>query len=146
LLAFVNFSNLHVAQAQGVRAPWASPLGVSKGGSLLLAGEKDNRRVAVITFDLLKSDLPLQVDFPILVSNLARWLLNQPAFDDTAAPLNDNPLNTTESNIRPNQNQIRGTETDGGQTLPGRQKLWQLLAVAALGVLAWEWYVYWRGN
>ncbi len=146
LLAFVNFSNLHVAQAQGVRAPWASPLVVSKGGSLLLAGEKDNRRVAVITFDLLKSDLPLQVDFPILVSNLARWLLNQPAFDDTAAPLNDNPLNTTESNIRPNQNQIRGTETDGGQTLPGRQKLWQLLAVAALGVLAWEWYVYWRGN
>jgi hypothetical protein len=41
---------------------------------LLFAGEVDGRRVAVLTFDLHRSDLPLQVAFPLLLANLTGWL------------------------------------------------------------------------
>jgi hypothetical protein len=41
---------------------------------LLFAGEVDGRRVAVLTFDLHRSDLPLQVAFPLLLANLRNWL------------------------------------------------------------------------
>ena len=41
---------------------------------LLFAGELDDRRIAVIAFDLRRSDLPLQVAFPILLNNLTSWL------------------------------------------------------------------------
>lgn len=41
---------------------------------LLMAGQVDGRRVAVLAFDLRRSDLPLQVAFPLLMANLAGWL------------------------------------------------------------------------
>ncbi|MGD8626667.1 MAG: VWA domain-containing protein, partial [Anaerolineae bacterium] len=41
---------------------------------LLFAGEVDGRRLAVLAFDLHRSDLPLQVAFPLLLSNLLDWL------------------------------------------------------------------------
>ena len=41
---------------------------------LLIAGTVDDRRVAVLAFDIRRSDLPLQVAFPILLANLANWL------------------------------------------------------------------------
>jgi Mg-chelatase subunit ChlD len=41
---------------------------------LLFAGEPDGRRVAVLAFDLHRSDLPLQVAFPLLMANLLGWL------------------------------------------------------------------------
>jgi Ca-activated chloride channel family protein len=40
----------------------------------LFAGETDGRRVAVLAFDLHRSDLPLQVAFPLLLANLTGWL------------------------------------------------------------------------
>jgi hypothetical protein len=44
---------------------------------LLSAGEVDGRRVAVLAFDLRRSDLPLQVSFPVLLANLTGWLVPQ---------------------------------------------------------------------
>jgi hypothetical protein len=41
---------------------------------LLLRGEKDGRRVAVLAFDLRHSDLALQPAFPLLWVNLINWL------------------------------------------------------------------------
>ena len=41
---------------------------------LLFAGEVDGRRVALMAFDLRRSDLPLQVAFPLLLANLTGWL------------------------------------------------------------------------
>jgi hypothetical protein len=45
---------------------------------LLIAGEKDNRRIATLSFNLHDSDLPLQPAFPILMYNLVNWLLPPP--------------------------------------------------------------------
>jgi len=75
LLDYVDLGQVHIAQAQRVLPPpWAQAPVEAEGGALLLAGEVGGRRVAILTFDLHQSDLALQVAFPILVSNLARWL------------------------------------------------------------------------
>jgi hypothetical protein len=46
----------------------------SDGGPLLVVGEREGRRVAVLSFDLHESDLPLQIAFPLLLSNLMNFL------------------------------------------------------------------------
>ncbi|HEY5987685.1 MAG TPA: hypothetical protein VIV12_15115, partial [Streptosporangiaceae bacterium] len=68
-------------KARQVTAPnWARVLVDSDGGPLVLAGETGGRRVAVLTFDLHDSDLPLQVTFPVLMANLLNYLVPAQAF------------------------------------------------------------------
>lgn len=79
LLAHVDLDDIGVLEAVRVPLPdWARPViaGDAAGDTvpLLFAGEVDGRRIAVLTFDLHKSDLPLQVAFPILLANLTGWL------------------------------------------------------------------------
>jgi hypothetical protein len=82
LLAFVDVVDLSVFDAERVEVPpWAETLIEAEGGALLFAGEQGNRRVAVLTFDLHHSDLPLQVAFPVLMSNLMAWYAPAQAFD-----------------------------------------------------------------
>ncbi|UCC63331.1 MAG: BatA and WFA domain-containing protein [Anaerolineae bacterium] len=76
LLAHVDLAEVGVLEAVRIPLPaWARAVIVT-GDSipLLLAGEVDGRRVAVLAFDLHRSDLPLQVAFPILLANLVGWL------------------------------------------------------------------------
>jgi len=51
---------------------------VAPATPLPIAGEKDNRRMAVLSFKLHDSDLPLQPTFPILIYNLVNWFLPPP--------------------------------------------------------------------
>ena len=75
LLRYVDLRDVHVARARLVTPPgWMRVLVGAEGGPLLLAGENEGRRVAVLTFDLHASDLPLRIAFPILMSNLVSWL------------------------------------------------------------------------
>jgi hypothetical protein len=75
LLRFVDFSDVHILRARSAQVPdWARALMTAEGGPLLFAGETGGRRVAVLTFDLHDSDLPLQIAFPILIANLIDWL------------------------------------------------------------------------
>ncbi len=74
LLANVDWRALSVAEAQQVVAPALSPLVEAADGPLLLAGEAGGRRVAVFTFDLRASDLPLQIAFPVIMANITAWL------------------------------------------------------------------------
>lgn len=76
LLTYVELNNLHLGQAQAVTPPpWGQTLIAAPDTPLLIAGQAQGRRVAVLTFDLHQSDLPLQIDFPILMLNLIHWLL-----------------------------------------------------------------------
>jgi Ca-activated chloride channel family protein len=76
LLRYVDLSELHVLQARAVvPPPGARVLIEAEGGPLLFITDQPERRLAVLTFDLHDSDLPLQVAFPILTANLADWLL-----------------------------------------------------------------------
>jgi hypothetical protein len=87
LLAHVNLAEVSVLEAVRMSLPpWARLViagdlatGTSHAESsgtvpLLFAGEVDGRRVAVLAFDLHRSDLPLQVAFPLLLANLTGWL------------------------------------------------------------------------
>lgn len=81
LLQFVDWRDVHIRQAKQVYAPWARPLVEAEGGPLILTGEQNGQRIALFTFDLRDSDLPLQIAFPILMANITDWLNPGRAFD-----------------------------------------------------------------
>ncbi len=85
LMSSVSLNEVSVLDAVQVALPdWATPVVAGEWtpqGSttpqntpLLFRGEVNGRRIAVITFDLRHSDLPLQVAFPVLCTNLIDWL------------------------------------------------------------------------
>lgn len=90
LLQFVDWSGINIAQlaAVEVEADNAEALVEAADAPLLLTGERNGHRFAVLPFPLDRSDLPLQIAFPILMSNLTNWLNPGRAFD---APPNLQP-------------------------------------------------------
>jgi hypothetical protein len=84
LTRFVDWSNVHILRAQAVETPaWAKALIGSEAGPLVFAGETQGQRIAALMFDLRQSDLPLQIAYPILFSNLINYLAPASAFDAT---------------------------------------------------------------
>jgi len=81
LLQFVDWRNVNIREAKNVAAPWAETLVEGEGGPLLLAGERNGRRIAILPFSLNDSDLPLQIAFPILMANITDWLNPGRVFD-----------------------------------------------------------------
>ncbi len=78
LLKHVDLSGVSILDSARIPLPnWARPVLVDEnsGDLLLFAGEIERRRVAVLAFNPLHSDLPLQVAYPILTANLVEWLL-----------------------------------------------------------------------
>jgi hypothetical protein len=73
-MTFLDFSDVSIRQFRTfTNVEWATPLVTAEGGPLLLAGERDGRQIAVLTFALSDSDLPLQITWPILIANLMEW-------------------------------------------------------------------------
>lgn len=70
---FVDLDDVSVQRWTPVVAPWAQTLIEADGSPLLLAGEIGGRQVAIITFDLHRSDLALQIAWPVLMANLLDW-------------------------------------------------------------------------
>lgn len=66
LLRNLQLNDVHVRTANRiVPGSWAQVLVHSESGApLLMAGEKDGRRIVVLAFALHQSDLPLQVAYP----------------------------------------------------------------------------------
>ncbi len=87
---FLDFNEVNIRAFQSVRGfeDWAEPLIEAEAGPLLIAGEVNNRQVAILTFALQESDLPLQIAWPVLVSNLTRWYTPPRALDvgDSISP------------------------------------------------------------
>jgi Ca-activated chloride channel family protein len=77
ILRYVDLTTVHVGEAQKMELPaWARPVIPGPGGApLLYAGTLAGRPAAVMTFEPRRSDLPLQVAFPVLLANLAGELL-----------------------------------------------------------------------
>jgi hypothetical protein len=77
LLRFVDLGSVHVGRARQIEAAEGLRALVSTtGGDPLVAiGEHEGRRHGVIAFDLGESDLPLQIAFPLLMSNIVDYLL-----------------------------------------------------------------------
>ena len=82
LSEFIDLSQVHIQNAKSIQLPeWGETLAAGHAGPLIFVGEYQARRIAVVSFDLLDSDLPLQIAFPILFSNLIDYL-NPPVMYD----------------------------------------------------------------
>jgi Ca-activated chloride channel family protein len=77
VLRFVDLSTTHIAEASRLTTPdWARTIIPGpRGAPLLYAGTRDGLPSAVLAFEPRRSDLPLQVAFPILLANLTGELL-----------------------------------------------------------------------
>lgn len=112
-MAFVSLNNLNLvdfAVLGGVE--WARPLAEAEGGPIVLAGETRGRQIAIIAFDLHRSDLPLQIAWPVLMANLLEWFSPARAVD---APDVLQPAQSVL--IRPalTADEVRITRPDGSQ-------------------------------
>ncbi len=112
-----NLEQVSVLRAKPITPPlWADVLLESDAGALVFVGETQSRRVAVLAFDLLDSDLPLQIAFPILFSNLLDYL-NPPAIYD--APQGFVVGDPVALHPAPDVNELLITAPDGTEeTLP----------------------------
>jgi hypothetical protein len=77
ILRYVDLSTTHVGTAQKLTLPeWARTVIPGPNGvPLLYTGSRGGLATAVLAFEPRQSDLPLQVGFPILMSNLVGELL-----------------------------------------------------------------------
>jgi Ca-activated chloride channel homolog len=74
LLRFVELADLHIEEAL-VHHPQVGgrSLVQGEGTSLLSVIEEPRLRLVTFAFDLMRSDLPLRVAFPVFINNLLRW-------------------------------------------------------------------------
>ena len=77
ILRYVDLSTTHIASASRFVLPdWArTVIPGPQGAPLLYAGSRTGLPTAVLAFEPRRSDLPLQVAFPILLANLTGELL-----------------------------------------------------------------------
>jgi hypothetical protein len=114
LTQFVDWRGVHLLQAHQVALPaWAHAVVESAGGPLIIAGETDGRRVVAILFDLHDSDLPLQVGFPILMSNLLNYLAPASSF---SAPDGLQPDQTLHIKLSGGETNLSVTDPGGRQS------------------------------
>lgn len=79
---------------------------------ILLRGEVNGQRIAVLAFDLRHSDLPLQITFPILLSNLVNWL----APSEVDVPASARPGDTLSFVLPADAGTINLLKPDGSST------------------------------
>ncbi|HET9532855.1 MAG TPA: BatA and WFA domain-containing protein [Blastocatellia bacterium] len=73
--SFLNYSDLHIESAPSREtAAWLRPVVSASSGGLVWAGDDGSRRAVLLGFDLAKSDLPLKIEFPLLLANSINWL------------------------------------------------------------------------
>ena len=71
--AYVDLDEMSLLSFRELRAGWAEPLIRAEDGDLLLVGEVNARQVAIFSFDLRDSNLPLLIAWPVLMANLLDW-------------------------------------------------------------------------
>jgi len=110
LLRYAGFDNVQVAQSLGANAPtWALSLLDSPQAPLILAGDLGRQRIVWVGFDVLESNWPLRVSFPIFIANAVEWL---------------NPANTKGSQLLVKAGEafrltLAGREKEATVTMPG---------------------------
>jgi uncharacterized membrane protein len=84
IMRHVEFAKVTIEDALRIRPLAAGrPLVEAVGGPLMYALEETDRKAIFIGFDLFKTDFPLRVAFPLILSNGLRWL--HPAGVDQAS-------------------------------------------------------------
>lgn len=109
--SYLSYADLHIESAVKQSASaWLKPIVQSGGDGLIWAGD-NKRRVVMIAFDLAKSDLPLKIEFPILLANSIDWLVGRDAVADDRAVRAGQPVT-----VRASANSAQIT-TPGGNSV-----------------------------
>jgi hypothetical protein len=75
LLRYAGLDNVQVAESFAAKTPpWAVSLVDSPQAPLIVAGDLGRQRIIWIGFDLLESNWPLRISFPIFIANAVEWL------------------------------------------------------------------------
>jgi hypothetical protein len=75
LLRYAGFDNVQIVGSLAAKAPdWAVALVDSPQAPLILAGELGRQRIIWVGFDVLESNWPLRLSFPIFIANAVEWL------------------------------------------------------------------------
>lgn len=75
ILKYVDLSDVHVAQSRAASLPgWLQPLATAGGSTVLAAGARNTTRLALVDFNLQRSDWPLRISFPVVLQNLMPYL------------------------------------------------------------------------
>src|SRR5919108_2070418 len=111
VLRYVDLSTTHIAEAVKLTPPtWARTIVPGpRGAPLLYAGVRDGINSAVLAFEPRRSDLPLQVAFPILLANLTGELLGS----STAPTETVEPSTPVELRIPAGASGLRVSRPDG---------------------------------
>lgn len=70
---FVDLDEMSLLKFRDITADWAEPLITTSGGDILLAGEINAQQIAILSFDVRDSNLPLLIAYPVLMANLVDW-------------------------------------------------------------------------
>jgi hypothetical protein len=117
--SYLSYADVHIeSMTRREAAAWLHTVVSAAGDALILAGEDRSRRVVMIGFDLAQSDLPLKVEFPILLANAAAWLAGRdtPASERTVRTGQPIVIRTTQANATiqlPDGNEQSVTARDG---------------------------------
>lgn len=110
ILRGVDLTRLHIASTQQMELPsWARTVLPGSDGPLLYAGVREGSPTVVFAFDVRQSDLPLQVAWPIMISNLAGELLGLSSQALDPRP----PSSPVDIPITPDAQGVRVTLPDG---------------------------------
>ncbi len=75
LLQFVELADVQIEESLALHPlDGVQSLIDSRNSSLMSVIDEPSLRVVTLGFDLMRSDLPLRVAFPVLINNLLRWL------------------------------------------------------------------------
>lgn len=74
ILNYVNLENVQIAEAYQVKPPAKAQVLVrSFEDALLIVDNVPNRKIVFVALNILKSDLPLRIAFPVIVANTIQW-------------------------------------------------------------------------
>jgi Ca-activated chloride channel family protein len=99
---FLSYADVHLEKAlRREAASWLKPIVTAGSDPIIWAGDDGRRRIVLIGFDLARSDLPLKVEFPILLANSVSWLtgLDSPATERAIRAGQPAIIQTSASNV-----------------------------------------------
>jgi hypothetical protein len=149
LLRQLDLTDVNVAEARRLAlAPGDVALASSFDVPLVVARERPGLRIAALSFDPRRSDLPMRPAFPLLIANALAWAAR--GADDVNAPVsidNDNVRDARESDTTPARALVLGGSTLAPPDPPARHGGTHL-GILALGLagalLLFEWVSFHR--